>query len=159
MPNLTHLIRAAAVSVFTLALATPALAQESELVLIEDEDDPFEEFLYEPELVLEHAREIGLSDQQRDDLIERVVEIQAAVTRRELRAATDFGELYELMEADTIDADAVLPLADALMAVETDTRRSYLALLIDIHNTLTPEQREILDEIRDENHFAFRTDE
>ncbi|MEL6280439.1 MAG: periplasmic heavy metal sensor [Pseudomonadota bacterium] len=139
-------------------VAAPTLAWSDEPIEVtlvdhveeeeEDEDDPFAEFLFEPELVLEHSAELGLTDAQRDALIDRVVDIQAEVTRMELKAARDHGELMRLLQEEPMDADAILPLVDNLLTVESETKRKYVRLLIEIRNELTPEQRAQLDAIR-----------
>ncbi len=119
----------------------------------EDDDDPFAEYLFEPDFVLEHADRIGLSEQQRMSLIDEVVSIQADISRAELQAVSSMGRLHELLGEERIDIDAVMPIVDMLLEIETETKRRYLGLMIELHNGLTETQRDQLHALREDDAF------
>ncbi len=153
----TARIAALAAFVALSPAAPPALAQpeDARLVLVREEvdaedDDWFREFLYEPEFVFAHAEEIGLTEPQRRDLIDAVVAIQGDVTRMELEAVGDMRRLEALLAEEEIDIEAVTPLVDRLLEVENDIKRRYLSLMIELHNSLSPAQRDRLDQLREE---------
>lgn len=164
MPHTNALALAAALAWSAFA-ATPALAQDAAEpyqndaylwnVSEEEEDDPFAEYLFEPGLVLEHADAIGLTAEQRTELIDEVVSIQADISRAELMAVSSMSELHTLMEAEVIDVDAVMPLVESLLEIETETKRRYLTLMIELRNALSPGQRDRLRQLRSwgESHY------
>lgn len=111
--------------------------------------DPFDVHLFDPELVLENARAIELSNEARREIIEEVIAVQADVTRMSLEAAISFGRLEELLVAEDIDEEAVIGIVNELLEIENETKRRYLRLAIRIRNGLSPDQRERLLDIRE----------
>lgn len=131
-------------SLSLMSTALPAAADDDD----EHHHDPFDAALFDPELVL--TADIGLTQSQRSSFIDKVVEVQAKVTRMELTMAGKEQELETLLTTDPIDRERLMPLVDELMQVEHDTRRLYLGLMIDMHNALTPNQKAQLEDIRDD---------
>ncbi len=102
------------------------------------------------EVVARHAERLGL-DADTQAALARILE-ESGARHRELeeeeRAARD--ELRARMSALEPDRDAILAQADVLDALRSRAHRSKLDAILRIHELLTPEQRALLVEIRNE---------
>lgn len=123
------------------ALAGTAIAQDN---------DPFAELVFPPDLVMKHQAAIGLSEDQRRDLIAEVTEAQADLLPVQMEMA-EHGELLRgLLSAPHVDEAAALSLAGQVMELETRIKRRHLELVIRIKNLLSEDQQARLLELRRE---------
>ena len=112
-------------------------------------EDPFARYLYPPELVLDHQRAIGLSDQARLSIQHAMLDAQKKFLGLQMMMGRETENLRNLLSAGRIDEPAVLKQIDAMLGVEREIKRSQLSLMIQIKNTLTSEQQATLDRVRD----------
>jgi Spy/CpxP family protein refolding chaperone len=110
--------------------------------------DPIAGNLFPPELVMQHRRELGLTDEQK-----------AAIKDESIKASTQFNELQwqmqdemetmaNLMKGVSVDEQKVLAQLDKILNIEREVKRTQLALSIRIKNKLTPEQQAKLHELQ-----------
>ncbi len=111
--------------------------------------DPLEHLLFPPELVLMHAKDLGLQPAQRTTIVSAIKEAQGDLLDLQLQMGERGNELAGLMQQNKVDEAAALAQADKVMALERDVKRRQLQLLIRIKNALTPEQQEQLAKLRD----------
>jgi Spy/CpxP family protein refolding chaperone len=110
--------------------------------------DPFGEAMFPPELVMQHQREIGLTDEQKAFMR---AEIQKATTRfNELQwQLQDAGEaLGESMKGNSVNEQQALAQLDKVLDTEREIKHLHVALAIRIKNKLTPEQQAKLQGMR-----------
>lgn len=112
-------------------------------------EDPFARYLYPPELVLDHQRAIGLSDQARLSIQHAMLDAQKKVLGLQMMMGRETENLRNLLSVERIDEPAVLKQIDAMLGVEREIKRSQLSLMIQIKNTLTQEQQAALDRVRE----------
>ncbi|MEZ4457575.1 MAG: hypothetical protein R2882_13665 [Gemmatimonadales bacterium] len=122
--------------------AWPAAAQEKK-------DDRFEKAVFDPQLVLQRARDIGLSSQQRTRILDVVKKIQAELVPLQLDMAEPAIDLVDLLEQGVVDEAAALAKVDLVLRTENEVKKRQLVMLIRIKNILTPEQQARLRAIRD----------
>lgn len=103
--------------------------------------DPLAEFLFPPELVMGHQRELGLSPDQRTAITEAIKGFQAAVVDLQWQMQDEQAKLAELLRRPAADEKAVLAQTDRVLEVERQVKRAHLSLLIRIKNSLTPDQQ------------------
>ena len=132
----------------SIVLAQGQQAYEAAAEAEAADDDPFKQYLYDPELILRYADEINLTEAQRRFLITEITEVEASVRRIELENAFEGNRLLEALTADNVDREGLLAVVDDLLERENQTKRLYVALLVDLHNDLTPGQRAQLDAIK-----------
>jgi TonB-dependent SusC/RagA subfamily outer membrane receptor len=130
-----------------LALATAPAATAAQQP--RPAEDPFARYLYPPELVLDHQRAIGLSDQARLSIQQAMLDAQKKFLGLQMMMGRETENLRNLLSVERIDESAVLKQIDAMLGVEREIKRSQLSLMIQIKNTLTPEQQATLDRVRD----------
>ena len=124
------------------ALAAPAMAQEKK-------DDRFEKAFFDPQLVLQRSRDIGLSQAQRQQILDAVKKAQTELVPLQLDMAEPALDLVELVEETRVDEAAALAKADRMLAIENEVKKAQMSLLIRIKNILTREQQDRLRAIRD----------
>lgn len=111
-------------------------------------DDPIARFLYPPELIMSHAQEIGLQQNQRDAIKNEVTKAQSRFFdfQWQLKEATD--TMVKLLQQSPLDEAKILEQADRMMSFEREIKRTHLSMLIHLRNLLTPEQQARLQPFR-----------
>ncbi len=102
--------------------------------------DPFDA-LIPPDVVMAHQNELGLTDAQRQVLRQAVQESQGRFGDLQWRLSAETERLGLLLREPVIDERQVLEQVDRVLALERDAKRTKLAVLVRIRNTLTPEQQ------------------
>ena len=114
-----------------------------------DKEDPFAGLLFPPELIMKHQAAIGLSAEQRQELITEVTQAQADFLPAQMELASGAEELKRLVAAPRIDEEAALAVAVRLMELESQVKQRHLVLAIRIKNMLDASQQAQLTELRD----------
>lgn len=130
------------VMVVALFGAVPSHGQEKK-------DDRFEKALFDPQLVLKHARDINLTAQQRSTIMDALKKIQSELVPLQLDMAEPALEVVELLEEPTVDEGAAVAKVDQLLKIENEVKKMQMVLLIRIKNVLTKEQQSRLRALRD----------
>lgn len=123
-------------TVFANEAAKPSLA------------DPIAGKLIPPDLIINHQSELRIDERQRDAILKEMERAQAQFPRLQwqLQAATE--QLSQLLDAAQVDETKALAQAAEVMKLETEIKKTHLALLIRIRNLLTDAQRSKALEIR-----------
>lgn len=110
--------------------------------------DPLAEHLFAPELVMRHAAEIGLEERQRSAIRESIQKAQARFLDLQWDLQGEAEKMVRLLQARPADESSVLAQADRVMALEREIKRTQLALLVRIKNTLSAGQVDKLQGLR-----------
>ncbi|MGD2070768.1 MAG: hypothetical protein PVI57_18995 [Gemmatimonadota bacterium] len=121
-----------------------AAAQESP-----EEPQPFEEVLYPPELIMQHRRAIGLSDEQRARISDLIGDLQGTVVRLRWELLDEMEGLTSTLERTRVDLDLALDQLNSALELEKEIKQAHLEALIRIKNLLDPEQQAELDRLRE----------
>lgn len=110
-------------------------------------NNPIEEHLFKPELVMKHQRALNLSAQQKDAILDAYQKAQAEFTRWQwdLQASTE--ELTELVSKEKIEEQKALQHLEKMLDLERNIKRTQLGLMIKIKNLLTVKQQKKLKEL------------
>ena len=133
-----------AAALFGATLPTGASAQTV------PEDDPLARVLFAPELLMQHRRAIGLTDEQRDAASRLIQELQGRVVSLQWELLDEMESLNEILDAPRVDLDRALDRFSQVLDKEDEIKRVHLELLVRLKNLLTPEQQETLARLRDE---------
>lgn len=125
-----------------MALTSPALAQEKK-------DDRFEKAFFDPQLVLQRAKEIGVTPHQRTAILDVIKKAQVELVPLQMDMAEPALELVEMIEETKIDEAAALTKADKMLKIENEVKKVQMSLMIRIKNLLTKDQQDRLRIIRD----------
>lgn len=138
------------VAVLTLLVASlGASGQEPALP-----DDPLFATLFPPELIMQHRREIDLTDRQRDQISGLIRDLQGRVVQMQWDLLDQMQELTETMSATRVDLDRALDQLDSVLDTEKDIKQAHLEMLVRIKNLLTAEQQATLTRLRDQANGA-----
>lgn len=113
-----------------------------------EEDDPFAEVFFDPELVMQNRSEIGITDAQWDQISSELRDLQRAAVDFEWAMLDAAQELIEIAEADRVDEAAAVEAARRIFEVENEIKVIQMQMLIRIKNVLTPQQQSALRAIR-----------
>jgi len=138
----------ALLTLLLLAVALPAKAEGPPAPPPSQAADPIGSKLFPPELVMEHQAELGLDDRQREAILKELERAQSQFPRLQWQLQAASQQLSRLLDAPQVDEAKALAQAGEVMKLETEIKRTHLALLIRIRNTLTDGQRGKLQAIR-----------
>lgn len=125
-----------------IALARPADGQSPK------PDDVFAQALFDPQLVLRHAQDIGLTAAQRRTILDELKATQVALGPLQANMTEPALDLGELLNQPRVDEARVLAKMDQVLAIEAEVKKKQATLLVRIKNVLTPEQQARLRQLR-----------
>lgn len=111
-------------------------------------DPPLGENLFQPELIMQHQQEIGLTDDQKSFLKAETRRVQQSFVELQWQMQDEFEKLFGSLKGERIDETQALAELDKVLDIERQVKRLQIGLLIRIKNNLTPEQQAKLAEIR-----------
>jgi len=115
--------------------------------------DPLAHLMFPPDMILGHARELNLSDEQKAFMRAEVQ--KATVTFQDLQwKLQDQAEaLHETMKSTSVNEQQALAQLDKVLEVEREIKRLHIGLAVRLKNRLTPEQQEQLHKMRMDHHM------
>jgi Spy/CpxP family protein refolding chaperone len=130
--------------------ATPVSAQEPGAPPAQGsiQGDPIFQTLFPPELIMQHRRAIGLTDEQRDAISRLIQDLQGRVVSLQWQLLDEMQQLSEVMSGARIDLDRALDQLDNVLETEKAIKQAHLEMLARIKNVLTPEQQATLERLR-----------
>jgi Spy/CpxP family protein refolding chaperone len=111
-------------------------------------DNPIQRFVFPPDLVMSHQDEIGLSAEQRRQIIAEVQRMEADLVPLRFEISESTHRLAELLSTPTVEEEPALALVDRITELEGEIKKRHLTLVIRTKNLLTPEQQAKLEELR-----------
>ncbi len=126
------------------AWATPVLAQQEQTAA----EDPLFATLFPPELIMQHRRAIGLTDEQRDAISQLIGNLQGRVVRLQWDLLDEVQRLAEITAGTRIDLDRSLDQIGNVLDTESEIKQAHLEMLVRIKNLLSAEQQATLERLR-----------
>jgi Spy/CpxP family protein refolding chaperone len=114
-------------------------------------DDPIGDLLFSPELVMQHQQAIGLSDEQKESLKAELRKAQLKFTELQWQLQDELEKLLALLKQEQVSEPQTLAQLDKVLSIEREIKRGQFALLIQIRNRLTSEQRARLTELKNKS--------
>ena len=110
--------------------------------------DVIAESLFPPELIMENAGAINLTEEQQQKLQAELETAHARFDEMHSKLEQQREATAMLLKKSRVDESAVMAQFEKVLDQERDARRAHLALMISLKNKLTPEQQRKLEEIR-----------
>ena len=110
--------------------------------------DPFAVYLFPPELIMAHQREIDLQENQRTKIVSELQQAQATFLQLQWKMSAEGEKLEKLLQPAAVSEGLVLEQVDRVLAIERETKRTQVALLLRIKNALSAQQQAKLTELR-----------
>ena len=111
------------------------------------QEDPFGK-LNSPQLVLEHADELGLSEEQRRTVEQAAAEAHEAGRQARPGLEKAMESLTEELEKDEIEEGAAREKLNGVLEAERRMKHIHLRMLAKVNNALTAEQKAVLRQLR-----------
>lgn len=111
-------------------------------------NDPIGEYLFPPELLMQHQRGLGLTEEQKNYVKTEIQKAQARFTDLQWQLQSEMEGMAGLLKEDKADEQQVLAQLEKVLNVERDIKRAQISLIVRIKNRLTTEQQAQLREIK-----------
>lgn len=115
-------------------------------------NDPFAQNFFPPELLIQHSRAIGLTNEQKETIKKEMQSAQAKFTDLQWQLHDAMETMTDLVKADKVDEQKATEQLNKTLALENQIKATHLTLVVRIKNALTPEQQEKLKELRRPSH-------
>jgi len=112
------------------------------------QEDPIFSSLFPPELIMQHRRAIGLSDEQRDAISRLIGDVQGRVTALQWELLDEVEDLASVTGRERVDLDRSIDQLGDVLDKEKEIKQAHLEMLVRIKNLLSSEQQAMLSELR-----------
>lgn len=108
----------------------------------------FDHHLISPDIIMQHQRELDITDAQREIITDAILLVQSEVLEMQWRTEAENRTLAELLEQERIDRAVALEQLETVLDLEREVKRAHMSMLITVKNALTVEQQTKLHELR-----------
>jgi Spy/CpxP family protein refolding chaperone len=109
---------------------------------------------FPPELVMRNQKAINLRPDQQNTIREEMRKAMPRFTELQWQLSAEEETLESLVHSDAPDEKQLLAQFDKLMLVESELKRVRFALLVRLRAILTPEQQQMLEELKKQDRPA-----
>jgi Spy/CpxP family protein refolding chaperone len=110
--------------------------------------DPLGDVMFPPELIMGHARELGITDQQRTFMRGEIQKTTTRFLELQWQLQDAMEALQQIMKGNAVDEPQALAQLDKVLDTERQIKRLHFSLGIRLKNQLTAEQQERLRGLR-----------
>jgi Spy/CpxP family protein refolding chaperone len=110
--------------------------------------DPMGDVIFPPELVMQHQRELGLTDEQKTFMRGEINRTTTRFNELQWQLQDAMEALHETMKANSVNEQLALSQLDKILDSEREVKRAHMELAIRIKNKLTPEQQAKLQSMK-----------
>ncbi len=110
--------------------------------------DPLGDAMFPPEMVMQHQRELALTDEQKTFMRTEINRTTARFNELQWSLQDAMEALHETMKANSVNEQLALSQLDKVLDNEREIKRAHMELGIRIKNKLTPEQQTKLQSMR-----------
>jgi len=110
--------------------------------------DPLAEYLFPPDLIMQKAQDIGLTEDQRGVIQEEVQKSQTQFGDLQKKLQKEMEALVNMVKQEKADEDKVRGQLDKVLGAEGEVKKAQLSLMVRIKNGLTGQQQGQLREMR-----------
>jgi Spy/CpxP family protein refolding chaperone len=105
------------------------------------QDDPLAEYVFPPELVMQHQREIALTDEQKAFLRGEIQRVTLRFTELQWQMQDAMEGLVSTLKGGSVNEQQALSQLDRILDTEREIKHLHVGLAVRIKNKLTPEQQ------------------
>ena len=110
--------------------------------------DPLGDALFPPDMVMQHQRELGLTEEQKTFMRGEINRTTTRFNELQWQMQDAMEALHETMKANSVNEQLALSQLDKVLDNEREMKRAHMELAIRIKNKLTPEQQTKLQSMR-----------
>ena len=110
--------------------------------------DPLGDAIFPPDMVMQHQRELGLTDDQKTFMRAEINRTTTRFNELQWQLQDAMEALHETMKANSVNEQLALSQLDKVLDNEREMKRAHMELAIRIKNKLTAEQQAKLQAMR-----------
>ncbi len=114
--------------------------------------DPLAEHVFPPELVMQHQREIALTDEQKAFLRGEIQRVTLRFTELQWQMQDAMEGLVSTLKGGSVNEQQALSQLDKILDTEREIKHLHVGLAVRIKNKLTPEQQSKLQALKQSAH-------
>ena len=103
--------------------------------------DPLGDVMFPPDLIMGHARELGLTDEQKAFMRGEIQKTTARFLELQWQLQDAVESLHQTMKSNSVDEPQALAQLDKVLDTERQIKHLHFSLGIRLKNQLTPEQQ------------------
>jgi Spy/CpxP family protein refolding chaperone len=111
--------------------------------------DPLAHLLFPPDMIMAHARELNLTDEQKQFMRSEIQKTTATFQDLQWKLQDQVELLHETMKSSSVNEQQALAQLDKVLEIEREIKRLHIGLAVRLKNRLTPEQQEELHKWHD----------
>jgi len=111
-------------------------------------DDPLADSMFPPEMIMQHQRELGLTDEQKQFMRGEIQRTTTRFNELQWQLQDAMEALHETMKSSAVNEQLALSQLDKVLDSEREIKRLHMEMAIRIKNKLTPEQQMKLQSMR-----------
>ena len=113
--------------------------------------DPLAHLMFPPDMILNHARELNLTDEQKAFMRSEVQKATVSFQDLQWKLQDQMEALHQTMKSTSVNEQQALAQLDKVLEVEREIKRLHIGLAVRLKNRLTPEQQDQLHKMRPEH--------
>ncbi|HEV2834260.1 MAG TPA: hypothetical protein VGW58_03025 [Pyrinomonadaceae bacterium] len=113
--------------------------------------DPLAHLLFPPDMILSHARQLNLTEEQKQFMRSEVQKTTATFQDLQWKLQDQMELFHETMKSPSVNEQQALAQLDKVLEIEREIKRLHIGLAVRLKNRLTPEQQEQLHKTRMEH--------
>lgn len=117
--------------------------------------DPLAHLMFPPDMILSHARQLNLTDEQKAFMRSEIQKTTATFQNLQWKLQDQMELLQESMKSTSVNEQQALAQLDKVLDIEREIKRLHIRLAVQLKNQLTPEQQEQLHKMRMEHHMRM----
>jgi Spy/CpxP family protein refolding chaperone len=110
--------------------------------------DPLGDVMFPPELVMQHQRELALTDEQKTFMRGEINRTTTRFNELQWQLQDAMEALHETMKSNSVNEPLAMAQLDKVLDSEREIKRAHMELAIRIKNKLTPDQQTKLQSLR-----------
>jgi Spy/CpxP family protein refolding chaperone len=103
--------------------------------------DPLGDVMFPPEMIMGHARELGITDEQRTFMRGEIQKTTTRFLELQWQLQDAMEALHQTMKSNSVDEQQALSQLDKVLDTERQIKRLHFSLGIRLKNQLTAEQQ------------------
>jgi Spy/CpxP family protein refolding chaperone len=110
--------------------------------------DPLAESIFPPDMIMQHQRELGLTDDQKTFMRGEIQRTTTRFNELQWQLQDQMEALHETVKGNSINEQLALSQLDKVLESEREIKRLHMEMAIRIKNKLTPDQQTKLQSFR-----------
>src|ERR1044072_8919104 len=110
--------------------------------------DPLAHLLFPPDMILNHARQLNLTDEQKTFMRSEIQKATASFQDLQWKLQDQVEQLHETMKSTSVNEQQALAQLDKVLDLEREIKRLNIGLAVRLKNRLPREQQEQLHNMR-----------